>query len=232
MSARILPPYSPEYIAAVEHIARTDRTTNPVGTFDRQGRWYPSAREHCPECSRIRSPSARWPYSLMTHCRTLQHVAGIMGADLTIARYWVDEIRKPGCHRLAQLVRNRRAQVRREQESLARRSVYDDTVTRLDLARCPYCSQRIQGVSADGLAPITSRKCTTCSVLYHADCAGDIGEQCGIMGCRGRLAIDISGHPLLAITAASLRVQAEKYMAHGETESERHAASVARWGIK
>jgi hypothetical protein len=47
---------------------------HPKGKFDSAGRWYPSNSEVRDCCERIRSPSRRWPYSLMLHCRTAKHV--------------------------------------------------------------------------------------------------------------------------------------------------------------
>jgi hypothetical protein len=67
--------------AAYEYVRRQERATHPDGIFDGVGRWYPGEGEEQPCCDRIRRPSGRWPYSLMTHCRTLPHVAALYGVD-------------------------------------------------------------------------------------------------------------------------------------------------------
>lgn len=64
-------------IAVNEYQDRKDRITNPDGKFDNGGRWYPSDEEKCKCCQSIRNPSARWPYSLIKHCRTITHVANL-----------------------------------------------------------------------------------------------------------------------------------------------------------
>jgi hypothetical protein len=62
--------------AGVVYVARQRRAVHPQGQFDSAGRWYPYAKtEHRRCCDQIRSPSRRWPYSLMLHCRTAKHVA-------------------------------------------------------------------------------------------------------------------------------------------------------------
>jgi len=67
--------------AAREYLARRDRRTNPDGTFDSAGRWYPADGEKQPCCAAIRSPSRAYPYSYMVHCRTVAHVAAVHGVD-------------------------------------------------------------------------------------------------------------------------------------------------------
>ena len=64
-----------------EFVARRDRQTHPNGKFDNGGRWYPSDTERQECCRGIRSPSKAHPYSYMTHCRTLAHVAQLYGVD-------------------------------------------------------------------------------------------------------------------------------------------------------
>jgi hypothetical protein len=55
--------------------ALQDRAIHPDGEFDDKKRWYPSAEERCDCCSSVRSPSAAWPFSLIKHCRSVEHVA-------------------------------------------------------------------------------------------------------------------------------------------------------------
>jgi len=72
--------------ARVELTNRQNRKTNPKGTFDNAGRWYPSADERQPCCQQIRSPSRTFPYSFMLHCRTVVHVANLFGVDPSALR--------------------------------------------------------------------------------------------------------------------------------------------------
>jgi hypothetical protein len=55
--------------------SRRDRTTNPYGWFDGQGRWYPYDDEDGDgDVTKVRSPSRSWPYSYMLRARTRDHV--------------------------------------------------------------------------------------------------------------------------------------------------------------
>jgi hypothetical protein len=69
--------------AAVKFRSLRDRITNPNGYFDSGGRWYPADDNTCPDCASVRSPSKRWPYSYLKHCRTANHVASVVGVDAT-----------------------------------------------------------------------------------------------------------------------------------------------------
>ena len=60
-------------IAHALYELRRDRLMHPRGTFDKGGRWYPSADEECDCCHHIRTPSRSWPYSMLMHCRTFKH---------------------------------------------------------------------------------------------------------------------------------------------------------------
>lgn len=60
-------------------IGRRLRYSHPKGEFDKARRWEPSENEKSDCCSHIRKPSARWPYSLMVHCRTAEHIASLCG---------------------------------------------------------------------------------------------------------------------------------------------------------
>jgi len=77
--------------AARTFIARRDRTAHPSGKFDKAGRWYPSENETCECCSSVRSPSRSFPYSYMTHCRTMAHVASLYNVSVADLR---KEVRK------------------------------------------------------------------------------------------------------------------------------------------
>jgi hypothetical protein len=69
-----------------EYLARQNRERHPDGSFDKGGRWYPSEREQRECCAFIRSPSRAWPYSLMKHCRSVEHVAALFDIDPRILR--------------------------------------------------------------------------------------------------------------------------------------------------
>jgi len=63
------------------YLNRKSRAEHPEGSFDSGGRWYPTKSEKCCNCDSIRSPSLRYPYSLMTHCRGVEHVAELCDVD-------------------------------------------------------------------------------------------------------------------------------------------------------
>lgn len=46
----------------------------PPGSRDKAGRWYPSEKEKCSCCEKIRDPSREWPWSLYKHCMTKRHI--------------------------------------------------------------------------------------------------------------------------------------------------------------
>lgn len=78
---------SPELATAITtYLARRDRTTHPDGSFDRKSRWYPSDDERRPCCDLVRSPSVAYPYSLMTHCRSVEHVARLFDVEASAIR--------------------------------------------------------------------------------------------------------------------------------------------------
>ncbi len=60
---------------------RQSRSEHPRGRFDNGGRWYPSDEEWQPCCRGVRSPSRAYPYSYLTHCRSIEHVASLYGVD-------------------------------------------------------------------------------------------------------------------------------------------------------
>lgn len=84
--AKGLRPGSPSLEGAVAlFIARRERALNPSGTFDKGGRWWPEGDEHR-SCCNVRAPSRAYPYSLMVHCRTAEHVAQLCGQDAAAIR--------------------------------------------------------------------------------------------------------------------------------------------------
>ena len=69
--------FSKQQIAAV-YAARKDRLIHPQGSFDKQGRWYPSKAENVDGYTdSLRSPSRAWPYSYMVGARTLKHIKAL-----------------------------------------------------------------------------------------------------------------------------------------------------------
>jgi hypothetical protein len=76
------------FMAAFEYYQRKKYENKPEGTYDRQGRWYPSEHEHYACCDKIRSPSYNWPYPLLHHCNTSTHI---------ITKYKVDRQQFNAC---------------------------------------------------------------------------------------------------------------------------------------
>ena len=72
--------------AVRDYLARKNRTAHPDGEFDKRGRWYPDAHEQRECCSGISQPTASYPYPLMIHCRTVEHVATLHGVDVSSLR--------------------------------------------------------------------------------------------------------------------------------------------------
>lgn len=92
-------------IAAKTYLDRRDRVSHPDGKFDRGGRWHPSEKEWTPGCDRIREPSRAWPYSLLVHCRSAEHVAelhGVEKGDLLAKARQLDRERKQEQERIAE----------------------------------------------------------------------------------------------------------------------------------
>ena len=67
--------------AAVSFTRRQLGSEQPEGKFDNAKRWYPSDYERRDCCESLRSPSRSYPFSIMTHCRTLRHVANLHGVE-------------------------------------------------------------------------------------------------------------------------------------------------------
>lgn len=70
--------------AAQEFIKLQNREIHPAGEFDNKKRFYLAETHDC--CSGIRTPSAAWPFSQMTHGRTAEHVAHAHGVDASHVR--------------------------------------------------------------------------------------------------------------------------------------------------
>ena len=73
-------------LAITEYLLRKDRRSHPDGTFDSAGRWFPATEESCACCNGLRSPSKVYPYSLMVHCRTANHIAMRYGVEASEIR--------------------------------------------------------------------------------------------------------------------------------------------------
>jgi hypothetical protein len=69
--------------AVTDYVKLQHRETHPDGTFDKKKRWEPDRRFCC--CQGIRTPSAAYPFSLLIHARTAEHVFhqhGVTGIQL------------------------------------------------------------------------------------------------------------------------------------------------------
>jgi hypothetical protein len=55
--------------------ARRTGQDEPIGSHDKQGRWYPDDYERQSCCSAIRNPSRAHPHSLRVHCSSAVHLA-------------------------------------------------------------------------------------------------------------------------------------------------------------
>lgn len=68
--------------AAIDcYYKRLERSEHPTGRFDKAGRWFPEDEEKCDCCFGLRAPSRAYPYSLMTHCRSIYHIANLFSVD-------------------------------------------------------------------------------------------------------------------------------------------------------
>lgn len=70
------------------------------GKFDKAGRWYPDESEERECCKPIRPPSRRFPFSLLSHTRTLKHCCLVDGADVvrvSRAKRLLDYLLTDGC---------------------------------------------------------------------------------------------------------------------------------------
>jgi len=72
--------------AVDEYLSRKSRETHPDGYFEHNRYWYPGEKEACEDCRTIRKPSYKYPYSLMTHCRSMQHIANKYKLDASVMR--------------------------------------------------------------------------------------------------------------------------------------------------
>ena len=76
------------------YLARKNRSENPSGHFDSGGRWYPDLQEKCIFCNGIRPPSRSFPYSLLTHCRSMTHIAQLFDVSEFVLRKSVNAYKK------------------------------------------------------------------------------------------------------------------------------------------
>ena len=54
--------------------ARLRGIVYPNGKTGKGNKWHPSDEEQCSCCKSIREPSRAYPWSLMTHCRSKNHI--------------------------------------------------------------------------------------------------------------------------------------------------------------
>ena len=72
---------------AVEcYLSRQNRKEVPSGYCDDEGRWFPFGKERKACCKRVIQPTRMWTRSLLTHCRTMDHVAHLYGVTLHTLR--------------------------------------------------------------------------------------------------------------------------------------------------
>lgn len=62
-------------VALKDLINKQNRRTNPWGEFDKAGRFYLDDAEEQKCCFSVSSPTKRFPYSLMKHARSAEHIA-------------------------------------------------------------------------------------------------------------------------------------------------------------
>ncbi len=79
--------------AAREYLDRQKRESHPEGSFDNAQRFWPSDEERRDCCDDIRPPSRTYPFSLIKHCRSAEHVANLFGVDVTDLRHRVRELK-------------------------------------------------------------------------------------------------------------------------------------------
>ena len=68
------------------------RKSHPDGRCDNGGRWYPDSQYDC--CKGIREPSRAYPWSMMAHCRTVDHVAHQHKIEPKVLRKLVNRLKK------------------------------------------------------------------------------------------------------------------------------------------
>lgn len=69
----------PQLRVAVKTVRLRKRSINPDGRFDKAGRWYPD--KFTDSMDQIRSPSRGFPYSYMSHARTVEYQSQLAGTD-------------------------------------------------------------------------------------------------------------------------------------------------------
>ena len=81
--------------ALADYESRQSRLSHPNGEFDNKTRWTPSSTEEQSCCSSIRQPSAAYPYSLLKHCRSIEHIANLHDVDVRFLRRAYREAHPP-----------------------------------------------------------------------------------------------------------------------------------------
>ena len=82
-------------IAAICYIRRRDQVEWPHGRFTTDHRWYADDDELRPCCTRIRAPTATYPYTNLAHCCTMKHVARLYEVDLADLRREIRRLENP-----------------------------------------------------------------------------------------------------------------------------------------
>ncbi len=87
--------------AAEVVLRRQLRILRPAGKYDNAGRWTPSDDEWQECCASVRQPSRAYPFSYLSHCRTISHISRLHGVDTVALRGKVKELKK--CQEAARL---------------------------------------------------------------------------------------------------------------------------------
>lgn len=75
---------------AVEYLKMKNRRLHPYGSI-KNGKWYPTEKEHAACCDKVRQPTRSYPWALMTHCRSLKHICTLHGVDITKVRFLLSD---------------------------------------------------------------------------------------------------------------------------------------------
>lgn len=78
------------------YLKRKCREEHPHGNFDKAGRWTPNVDEQKDCCSFIRTPSRNWPHTLLSHCRSADHIANVFAVDVAELRRRIRKANKMG----------------------------------------------------------------------------------------------------------------------------------------
>lgn len=118
--------------AAAHYMRLSTRLAHPAGEFDSAGRWYPTPAEEGDCCAQIRRPSRAYPYALLTHCRSIQHVAAAHGYTPQQLRWAIKRLKTEEAYRRHSVLRRFQCETRSTvpgQEYVVVNESYGDGVT-------------------------------------------------------------------------------------------------------